>query len=209
MEKDTFLNPQDTNLARYQDPYPTLVGNLIMTYQFSALRNLPVYERLPLGGWQINTVLRAQNGNFVTAPSNVTFLTNDFRIAHPGYGRSFNTCYLNTAGVPVASTATAAACDANSPYPAFQQRLNFTLQTNSQYLNVRQVVHPLLDASLFKQFRIRDRFNFEIRGEFFNIMNTPNFGAPGAVLGSATFGKVTLNQANDARIGQLTARINF
>jgi hypothetical protein len=76
-------------------------------------------------------------------------------------------------------------------------------------LNIRQRIHPLVDASLFKQFQIREGTSFEIRGEFFNVFNTPNFGGPGTGLGSSTFGVVTLTQANDARIGQLTARINF
>ncbi|MDE1178239.1 MAG: hypothetical protein PW789_16820 [Edaphobacter sp.] len=67
----------------------------------------------------------------------------------------------------------------------------------------------MLDISVFKKFALREHVNFEIRGEFFNVMNTPNFGGPGTSLGSATFGVVTLTQANDPRIGQLTARINF
>jgi len=209
MNRNSFLNAQDTKLARFQDPNATLVAYLILTYQFPALNNLPMFERLPLGGWQFNTVLRAQNGNLISAPSNVTALTGNFHVANPTYARSFNTCYLNTNGVPVSTTASAPGCDAKSPNPAFQQRLNFTLNENNPYLNVRQVIHPLLDISLFKQFRLRDRINFEIRGEFFNVMNTPNFGGPGTSLGSSTYGVVTLTQANDARIGQLTARINF
>jgi len=83
---------------------------------------------------------------------------------------------------------------------------------------VRQRIHPLVGLSLFKQFQIHEGTSFEIRGEFFNVLNTPNFGSPNNGVGSATFGSVpvtTVNgspyftQANDARIGQLTARINF
>ena len=60
-----------------------------------------------------------------------------------------------------------------------------------------------MDLSLFKIFPIHESTTFEIRGEFFNILNTPNFGSPGTGLGSSSWGVVTLTQANDARIGQL------
>jgi hypothetical protein len=74
---------------------------------------------------------------------------------------------------------------------------------------VRQRVHPLLDLSLFKQFHIHENTNFELRGEFFNVLNTPNFGGPNTSLGNSQFGAVTLTQANDPRLTQITARINF
>jgi hypothetical protein len=66
-----------------------------------------------------------------------------------------------------------------------------------------------MDAALFKQFILHERTSFEIRGEFFNVLNTPNFGGPNTTIGNSSFGAVTLTQANDARIRQLTARINF
>jgi hypothetical protein len=75
--------------------------------------------------------------------------------------------------------------------------------------SVRTRVHPLADASLFKKFPIHESATFEIRGEFFNVLNTPNFGGPGTTPGSTSYGVVGLNEANDARIGQLTARFNF
>jgi hypothetical protein len=75
--------------------------------------------------------------------------------------------------------------------------------------DVRQRVHPLFDFTLFKQFQLYESLNFEIRGEFFNLFNTPNFGGPNTSLGSASYGIVTLTQANDPRLTQLTARLNF
>jgi len=109
----------------------------------------------------------------------------------------------------VQSTASAPACDSLSPTPAYEQRIADTSQLNSTVIGVRQRIHPLVDASLFKQFAFSEGRSFEIRGEFFNILNTPDFGGPGTGIGSSTFGVVTLTQANDPRIGQLTARLNF
>lgn len=41
------------------------------------------------------------------------------------------------------------------------------------------------------------------------LSKTPNFGGPGFNIGASTFGVVTKTQANNPRIGQMTARINF
>jgi hypothetical protein len=218
MDQNIYLNVQDSlnSPFRYQDPNPNLVGNLVGIYQFSSLSGKPAYERLTLGGWQINGVLRAQNGNLVATPGasttsggNVTPLSSP-RLGNATYGRYFNTCYENAAGALVMTTPTAPACDSTSSIPAFQQHLAFTLNNIGPYMNdVRQRVHPLFDFTLFKQFQLHESLNFEIRGEFFNILNTPNFGGPNTSLGSASYGIVTLTQANDPRLTQLTGRFNF
>ena len=121
----------------------------------------------------------------------------------------FNTCYEDATGALVSTHTGVVACDATSPTPAYKQRYSYTLQSNPQYMSERQRIYPLVDASLFKRFTLREGTSLEIRGEFFNIGNRPNFGGPGTSLNSSTYGVVTLTQANDARIGQLTARINF
>jgi hypothetical protein len=101
------------------------------------------------------------------------------------------------------------ACSSATDTPAYQQRLSFTTQTNSPYIGVRQQFHPLMNASLFKVFPIRETTTFEIRGEFFNVLNSPVFGSPNTTIGNTSFGIVSLSQANDPRYGQLTARLNF
>ena len=218
MDTTLYLNAQDSlsQPFRFQDPNPNLVGNLVAIYQLPTLSGKPAYERLAIGGWQLNSVLRAQNGALVanpggsvTAASNVNGFSNP-NLGNATYGRFFNTCYLNAAGAPVLTTPTAPGCDSANSTPAFQQRLAFTSNTTGPYMNyVRQRVHPLMDLSLFKKFNIKERTSFEIRAEFFNILNTPNFGGPGTTPGSSNYGVVTLTQANDPRLTQLTARINF
>ncbi|HKE25950.1 MAG TPA: TonB-dependent receptor [Bryobacteraceae bacterium] len=67
-----------------------------------------------------------------------------------------------------------------------------------------------LDASLFKNFQFKERFKLQIRGEFFNAVNHPNYGQPGTSLGSATFGTITSLAANsNMRQGQIGAKILF
>ena len=195
------------HLYSVQDGNPTMFGNIWGTLELPKFAARPAWERLTIGGWQLNSVARLSNGGLVGAPGSVDII-GDPHQANPTYGRYINTCYQNSAGVNVAST-TAPACDALSPNPAYRQRIAYTSQSNSTVLNIRQRIHPLLDASMFKQFILHEGVSFEIRGELFNILNTPNFGGPNTSIAGSTFGVVTLTQANDARIGQLTARVNF
>jgi hypothetical protein len=210
MLHNNFVNNFGASPQLYsvQDSNPTMFGNIFGTVLLPRFAARPAWQRLTIGGWQLNSVLRASNGPLISAPGSVNVIGN-VRQANPTYARYFNTCYENASGALVQSTASAPACDALSPMPAYQQRLAYTTQLNSTVINVRQRIYPLLDASLFKQFIIHERTSFEIRGEFFNILNTPIFGGPGTGIGSSTFGAVTQTQANDPRIGQLTARINF
>jgi len=47
----------------------------------------------------------------------------------------------------------------------------------------------------------------ELRLEVFNLLNTPNFGAPAAQLGPTSFGTITT--ALDPRVVQLAAKFWF
>ena len=212
-------------LDHVQDGAPNFFGTIYGTYQLPDFGTLPFYAREIAGGWKLNGVMRFSNGALLGAPGNVNIIGN-YKQPNWSLHRQYNTCYENTAGAPQPTKLdstntynTVTACDATSPTPAFIQRLSFTSQSNSNVLNIRQQLHPLVDMSLFKQFAIREGLNFEIRGEFFNILNTPEWGGPGG-LGSANAGSSAgsgsltnptgvFTQANDARIGQLTARINF
>ena len=64
------------------------------------------------------------------------------------------------------------------------------------------------DAALQKGFRMRERFELLLRGEFFNLLNHANFGQPGTnVSSTSNFG--VINGAADPRILQLGARLRF
>jgi hypothetical protein len=219
----SFLNnfgPGST-LSSIQDPGASLVGNVFGTLELPKFEKMHYAERLALGGWKVSMVLRAQNGALIAAPGGVYQIGNPYPAPH-NWQRFFNTCYQNYAGTNVATgtsgSGTSAvpipACDATSPNPAYRQRYSYTIQTNPVYLPLRQRIWPLMDANVFKQFALGGGRSFEIRGDFFNVMNRPNFGGPGTGLGSTSYGAIQVgatlpSQANDARIGQLTARINF
>jgi hypothetical protein len=63
-----------------------------------------------------------------------------------------------------------------------------------------------LDFNLAKNFRVRERFSAQLRGEFFNALNHANFGVPGVTIG-AGFGQIV--NALDARIIQLALKLRF
>jgi hypothetical protein len=74
-----------------------------------------------------------------------------------------------------------------------------------------------LNLSLFKNFRIRERANLELRCETFNLTNTPQFANPQGSLTSSTFGYVTSTLGSGTgvvgtgggRVVQLGAKITF
>jgi hypothetical protein len=67
-----------------------------------------------------------------------------------------------------------------------------------------------VDASLLKNFRIVEGTNLQFRAEALNVLNHGNWGNPGMLFGSATFGKITgLQSGNQSRILQLALHLEF
>ena len=63
------------------------------------------------------------------------------------------------------------------------------------------------DVSLLKSFAISEHKSFELRGEFFNAFNRPNFGLPAASRGAANFGAIA--GSRDGRIVQIGLRFIY
>jgi hypothetical protein len=78
----------------------------------------------------------------------------------------------------------------------------------TQVTNARQDGIVTLDASLVKNNRITERFQAQLRADFFNALNHPNFSAPNLTPTSAAFGTIT-SQANLPRTIQLGLRLTF
>jgi hypothetical protein len=56
-----------------------------------------------------------------------------------------------------------------------------------------------VDVSLLKNFPVRERVALQFRASCYNISNTPNFGQPGNIVGTSSFGVIssTRSQAGD------------
>ena len=63
------------------------------------------------------------------------------------------------------------------------------------------------DGSLTREFPIREKVTLQFRADYFNVFNHANFSSPTTAISSAGFGTIT--GANDPRIAQMSARINF
>jgi hypothetical protein len=64
-----------------------------------------------------------------------------------------------------------------------------------------------VDVAVTREFRFVERFTLQARGEAFNALNHPNFGAPNATVSSATFGQI--RSARDPRILQASMKLIF
>ena len=64
-----------------------------------------------------------------------------------------------------------------------------------------------VDAALIRRIPVRAGTAIELRAEVFNLLNTPNLGAPNGVAGSAAFG--TISGALDPRVGQVAVKVLF
>jgi hypothetical protein len=65
-----------------------------------------------------------------------------------------------------------------------------------------------VDASVFKNFKLRESMVLQFRGEFINFTNTPRFNNPNTSIGSPTLGTI-YGQYNNPRRIQLGVRATF
>jgi hypothetical protein len=89
---------------------------------------------------------------------------------------------------------------------AFAVSPQFTIGTASRN-PVRGPSYREVDLALTRRVSVAPGKAIEVRAEVFNLLNTPNFGAPAAVLGAANFGTIT--SALDPRVVQLAAKFVF
>jgi hypothetical protein len=158
------------------------------------------FSKKVLEGWQINWVGTMQSGRTLAITSSV------------------NTTQSQGGGQRPNSTGVSPRLEG-----PVQQRLNRYFDT-SQFVNpppyqfgnlsrtLPDVLGPDLrnwDVSIIKETRIAERARVQIRGEAFNIWNTPAFANPGLSFGTGSFGRINnvANRANPARQIQLAARM--
>jgi hypothetical protein len=89
---------------------------------------------------------------------------------------------------------------------AFGDPAQFTFG-NSPRSGLRGAAVVTTDVTLEKSLRLNEKFKFDLRGEFYNILNHANFNVPGATFGAADFGSVT--SARTGRVVQLAGRLSF
>jgi Carboxypeptidase regulatory-like domain/TonB-dependent Receptor Plug Domain/TonB dependent receptor len=141
-----------------------------------------------LGGWELSGVITAESGVPFTPliggdplglNSTDPYAYPD-RLSGPGChtavnpGNPNNYINLNCFGVPMATPAIASMC---APFPTVPGSCSNLLGTSGR----NSLIGPGLvtwDFGIFKNTRISERLSLQLRAEFFNILNRPNFAVP-------------------------------
>lgn len=149
-----------------------------------------------LGGWTANGIVTLQSG----MPFAVTQTTNFNAFA--GFGTQRPTIN-GKANLPASQRTVARFINTS----AFSITPQFKLGNASRDL-ARGPAYRDLDLGLAKNTRFTERLMLELRGEVFNVTNTPAFAQPNATVGAANFGTITATTA-DPRVAQVAAKLHF
>jgi len=157
-----------------------------------------------LGGWQLNAIVTLQTGN----PFNVTASDN----SQTGGNHA---SYANCLGDPFLGATSSREQETNPANPLRYIRLSaFSQPGVGTFGSCRPRMYhgpgrQNSDLSVFKQFRLGEVRQIELRFEAFNALNHANFGNPSAsVANPATFGQIT-SVVGDARQIQVAGKFYF
>jgi len=158
-----------------------------------------------VGGWQISGILTLESGSPIEDVG--------------ASGSSLNTPGETQTANQVAPVSYPKGINVGNPWfstASFTQPTGVAFGTSGRNLFSGPGLF-ILNASLFKNIRVRERFNIEVRGEAFNITNTPEFSNPSASITSSTYGYVTgtlgsgtgVNGTGGGRALQLGVKVSF
>jgi hypothetical protein len=171
--------------------------------QFGSNLN-PVVDAF-VGGWEINTINTAHTGtpidvSYVSSGSaaEISSLSNDYR-GEP---------YLrpNVTGTAASQSRSAMLNTFFAGY-TFSTPLATAPFGDVGRNSFRAPNFDQWDASIDKNFRIREQARLQFRAEFFNVLNHTNFGIPNTVTTNAAFG--TIRTTFPARQGQFALKLIF
>ena len=149
-----------------------------------------------LGGWQLNGIITLSTG-FPLRPT----AANTARAGN-GYLRPDNNGQSAKLSGPVVDR-----LDRYFDTSVFSQPEPFTFGNTGRFLpDVRRPSTTNWDFSIFKNFSMTEKLGLQVRGEFFNVTNTPVFGSPNTAVNNRNFGRIT-SQANAPRQIQLGLKL--
>ena len=158
-----------------------------------------------LGGWSLDTFMTFQSGQPVAIQMASARLAD-------GNQRPDVVCSNLRTGISFSRAAASAAAGAAEPYinadcfadPGDQIPGN----APRHFSTLRGPGIRNLDASLSKEFSIREDMKLQIRAEMFNVTNTPRFAFPNSAFGDEGFGNVESTTGNFRKM-QFGARFQF
>ena len=144
-----------------------------------------------VGGWQLNTVVQAENGT-------------PFTITYPQYGGNVSIRASHNGALNLPHSISGNWFDPTGFYkPA--------LGTDGN-VGRNGVYGPGLasgDVSIFKNLSLTERVKTELRAEAFNITNTPQFTNPDSNVGDGNFGRISATRQYSERQLQMAVRFTF
>jgi hypothetical protein len=226
--RSDFLDGVTTNADGFENIYNRGLNRSLMAYDVPQRAVVNYSLELPFGkgqrflnqggilnrvagGWELNGIYTAQSGIPVALISQTNTVGNYSNVTDV-YGTANSNTRPNNNGTS-AKLDGAPNTRLNQWFntSVFSQPAAFTYGTASRTLpDMRADGMNNLDFSLFKNNRFghEDRFNLQIRAEFFNVLNHVRFGNPGFQFGLATFGVVSA-AGNSPRQVQLAAKLLF
>lgn len=194
-----FDSVADTNI-NFVEPFTTSRIDFPHVFSFEGVYEIPFGRGrqfggdIPraldyvIGGWQLNTIFRAQSGQTFDVRRNGVRVD---LISDP-YASTFSGRYLNRFAF------------ADAPTGRFG-----TLERNG----LRSPATYQLNLGLTKNFGIWEKVKAQFRAEFFNLFNSPQLGVPNTDLGNTDpvfgFGTIRSTQAFSNRQIQLGVRLEF
>lgn len=187
----TYFGPSDFDRTH------VLVSNYI--YKLPLFRNRRDVLGYALGGWEISGIFQYQTGT----PFSVR-TTQDIAGVGTGSGNQF---WNETGDSSISTGSFTPAGLVWFKTSAFTQPAAGTFGTQ-QRNSLRNPSYWTTDASLRKNFPIRDRVTMQFRFDVFDFLNHPNWGGANATPTSGAFGTITSKTGDDRQL-QLALKMIF
>jgi hypothetical protein len=165
-------------------------------FVLSATFELPFTRHALTRGWQLATIAQAQSGNPVNIVTSNSILNDTPNSVRP-----------DVIG-PIRIVGLVDQWFDPSAFMAVNRfgTLGRNVVIGPNFLNT--------DLAVMKNLMIGRRYRLQLRADVFDVFNHPNFGPPGNVVGSPTFGKISrtrlpTGEAGSSRQVQLAAKLSF
>jgi len=192
IDQTTLLNSFDPSPEKSLDSIDRpLRGSVVASYELPVGKGKPFASSAPrvvdqiIGGWVVNATFTKQSGA-VLSWGNVIYLGGPVDVNPTNIYHTFNTAVFDTKSADQLT-------DNIRTFPA-------------TFGNLRADGTDNVDASMLKNFTLHERLRLQLRAEFFNALNHPQFSAPNLSPTSSTFGTIT-SQANNTREIQFALRL--
>jgi hypothetical protein len=205
--QDYYLIHQYERSTLASDVPQRIVGNITYALPFGRGKmfgsNIPGWANEFAGGWNLTTIISVQSG----FPLGLTQTGGQpFSGGRPSYVTGVN---------PLTTGSThhrlGGAGQTQNYFNAAAFRLSQSFELGDVPRSAGSLRSPLTfqdDVSVVKNFGIFENISGEFRLEAFNVLNKVQFGFPGTIFGSSTFGVIS-TQANLPRNVQVALKIHF